>query len=534
MMSHYSLDKTKMHQLHLAISNMYTLVISANYTQDMFSVLESKLDKFPITDNNKNFKNFISKYLSTCHSDDLYNYPLIYDFDSLIDHLKNNKGVYTYEARFEIMPSVYSWFEGTYFLVDTPESEDVLLLLLFKDINDKKQIEESLKDAFKATEIAAKAKTDFLSRMSRDIRTPINLIVSMIDTARQNIEDKENVMDCLIKMDISSRYLFHLIDNVLEMSQIEAGKFNVDNSPFDITELFEEVRKKYEKQAAAKNISFDVLIHNNGFNNVIGDAFRVKQILKNLICNSFKFVSPEGMITIELLLNKILYNRAFFSLIVENDGSALNDNEIEKLFLPFEKNNFSTNQGFSDGLGLGLSICKNIVELLGGTITASNKPNQGGVRFEVEIAFELDENNVPNDIEQLADAAYIRFPHTRILIAEDNQEDYEKLKALLENRGILVDLAINGIEVVEAFEQSEPEYYDLILMNTDLPLMSGLDATKAIRNSFHSNGSSIPIIAMTIDVLKQNIMAALESGMNDHILKPIDVNRLFSTLKNYI
>lgn len=196
MMSHYSLDKTKMHQLHLAISNMYTLVISANYTQDMFSVLESKLDKFPITDNNKNFKNFISKYLSTCHSDDLYNYPLIYDFDSLIDHLKNNKGVYTYEARFEIMPSVYSWFEGTYFLVDTPESEDVLLLLLFKDINDKKQIEESLKDAFKATEIAAKAKTDFLSRMSRDIRTPINLIVSMIDTARQNIEDKENVMDC--------------------------------------------------------------------------------------------------------------------------------------------------------------------------------------------------------------------------------------------------------------------------------------------------------------------------------------------------
>lgn len=533
-MDHCTLDKTKLHQLRLAISNMYTLVLSVNHTRNMYSVLESRLDSIPVCDNKKNFGEFFSSYLNACHPDDLYSYPLICDFDSLVDHLQNNNGFYTFEVRLQLSPSIYTWFEGTYFIVDNTENDDLILLLLIKDINDKKLIEENLKDAFKATEIAAKAKTDFLSRMSQDLRTPINLIVSMIDLARQNIEDKEKVMDCLIKMDISSRYLFHIIDNVLEMSQIEAGKFNIDNSPFCITDLLEEIRQTYAPQADTKNIIFDVLVHNNGFNNVIGDAFRLKQLMKNLICNSFKFVKPKGLISIELLLNKILYNRAFFSIIVENDGPPLKEDEIEKLFLPFEKNNISTKQGYSSGLGLGLSICKNIVELLGGTITASNKPNNSGVKFEVELAFELDENNIPNDIEQLADDAYIRFPHTHVLIAEDNLQDYEKLKSILENRDITVDLAIDGIEAVEAFERSKPGYYDLILMNTDLPNMSGLDATKAIRNSFHGNGSTIPIIAMTINVLKENIIVALEAGMNDHILKPIDVNRLFSTLKNYI
>lgn len=188
----------------------------------------------------------------------------------------------------------------------------------------------------------------------------------------------------------------------------------------------------------------------------------------------------------------------------------------------------------SKGLGLGLSICKNTVELLGGTITASNKPGDSGVKFEVEIAFELDENNVPNNIEQLSDAAFIRFPKTHILVAEDDQENFETIKALLENRNITVDLAINGIEAIKAFENSDPGYYNVILINIDLPLMSGIDAASAIRNSFHENGSTIPIIAMSVDVLEQNIMLALQAGMNDHILKPIDVNRLFLTLNNYI
>lgn len=533
-MSQYDKNQMKLHQLDLALRNLYTLVISANYSQDIYSVLASKVSDLPVSENRTKFIEFASNYFNSCHPEDLQNYPLICDFDSLIEHLQNNKGVYNFEVRFEVLPSVYNWFEGTYFIVDNSENDDLILLLLFKDINDKKVIEENLRDAFKATEIAAKAKTGFLSRMSQDFRTPINLIVSMIDIAKKNIEDKEKVMDCLIKMDISSRYLFQMIDNVLDMSQIEAGKFNIDNRPFSIINTLEEIKQTYEEQAISKDIIFDVLIHNHGLNNVIGDAFRLKQIVKSLISNSFRYVPTKGNVTVELLLNKVLYNRAFFSIIVENDGPPLDESQIERLFFPFETGNMSTQIYSSKGLGLGLSICKNTVELLGGTITASNKPGDSGVKFEVEIAFELDENNVPNNIEQLSDAAFIRFPKTHILVAEDDQENFETIKALLENRNITVDLAINGIEVIKAFENSDPGYYNLILMNIDLPLMSGIDAASAIRNSFHENGSTIPIIAMTVDVLEQNIMLALQAGMNDHILKPIDVNRLFLTLNNYI
>ena len=533
-MNQCALDNTKIHQLHLAMSNMYSLVISVNYTKDTYSVLASKLSTIPVAEDKKGFKSSASKYFCSCNLDDSNTYPLFCDFDSLIAHLQNNKGVYSFELKLEVSPSIYNWFEGTYFIVDNCENDDLILLLLFKDINDKKLIEENLKDAFKATEIAAKAKTDFLSRMSQDLRTPINLIVSMIDMARNSIDDREKVMDCLIKMDISSRYLFQLIDNVLEMSEIEAGKFNIDNRPFNIRDVLEALRPTYEEQAVSKDIAFKVLIHNHGLNNVIGDAFRLKQIIKNLVSNSFKYVPVKGHVTIELLLNKVVYNRAFFSLIIENDGPSLDENQIDRLFLPFEMGSIAAPISFSRGLGLGLSICKNTVELLGGTITASNTPNNSGVKFEVELSFELDANNMPDTLELLADSAYIRFPESRILVAEEDQQSFETIKALLENRGIKVDLAINGMEAVKAFENSPPDYYNLILMSLELPLMSGLDATKAIRNSFHENGAAIPIIAMTVNVLEQNTMLALQAGVNDHILKPIDVNRLFTALKNYI
>lgn len=533
-MDQFGLNKNVLQQMYLAMKDMYSLVISINYTQNTYSIINSKLSSVPVCENRTDFLKLASQYFSSCYPEDLINYPLICDLDSLIDHLENNNGYYSFETRIEILPSVFKWYEGTYLLVDAPDSDDTILLLLFKDITDKKLIEENLRDAFKVTEISAKAKTDFLSRMSQDLRTPISLIVSMIDLARKNIDDKEKVTDCLVKMDISSRYLFQLIDNILDMSRLEAGKFSIDNVPFNILDVLDEIKSSYSARATSKNITFEVRENTNGLTNLVGDSVRLTQVLKNLVSNSFQYTPEGGFITMELFLNKVTYNRAFFSFIVENNGPPMDETQIERLFRPFERGGIAGHSKCFEGLGLGLSICKNTIELLGGSITASNAPEDSGVIFEVDVSFGLDESNVPNNIETLADSAYIRFPKKTILVADDDEHNYETIKSLLESRGITVDLAINGLEAVHAFEKAPSGYYDLILMNIDLPLMSGIDATTAIRNSFHENGDTIPIVAMSVDVLDQNVILALDSGMTSHIVKPINMNLLFSTLNNYL
>ncbi len=533
-MDNNQLTKTEIYQLHLAMKNLYTLVLSINYTKNTYSVIDSDIEVFPLCSEHTDFISVLSKYFNKCHPEDRQNYPLIGDLDALVEHLTNNKGSYTFEFRIESTPFAFNWYEGTYFLIDDAQSEDTVLLFLLKDINNKKLVEENLKDAFIANEIAAKAKTDFLSRISQDLRTPISLIVSMIDLARNNINDKEKVMDCLVKMDISSRYLFQLIDNVLDMSKLESGKFNIDNSPFNILDILEEIKSTYKSQIDSNGILFTVRHETKGIENLIGDAFRIKQALKNLISNSFKYTPVGGCVSLDVILNKVIYDRAFFSFIIKNDGPPLDESQIDRFFLPFEKGYSNNESKTFEGLGLGLSLCKNTIELLGGSIKGYNNPDETGVIFEVEVAFELDENNSPKEIDFLADDAYIRFPKRQVLVAENDTKSSEVIKALLESRDIMVDLAIDGLEAVKLFELAPPGYYDLILTDLDLPMMSGLEVAESIRNSFHENGATIPIIGMSVDVLEQNVFHALESGMNGHISKPITITNLSSTLKNYI
>lgn len=534
------LSQTAMEELKLAIDNLYALVISVNYTQDTYTILKSDHFNLPESKTMPNFKALATEYLARYSAEDFQNFPLIFDFDGLVEHLKNNKGVYSMEVKLKLSPTISNWFEVKYILVENTETndgtDDVNVLVLVQDINNRKMVEENLKDAFKATEIATKAKTDFLSKMSQDLKTPINMIISMIDMARETVYDQETVMDCLIKMDISARYLFKVIDNAIDMAQIESGKFNIDHRSFNIVDLIEDIFKEFDSTAAAKNVVFDIMIHNNGLDQVVGDAYRLKQIVKHLVSNSFKYVPAGGNVSLELLLTKIVSNRAHFSIIVENDGPTLKEDEIERLFRPFEQGQLpesSMNEPFK-GIGLGLSLCKNIVELLGGSITASNKPDKSGVKFEVQISCMLDENCVPTDIEYISDDAYLNFPDKHVLVADDDEEAYEAVKSLLESMGIKVDLAINGLEAVSSFEESEVGYYDLIFMNTHLPLMTGLDAAEAIRNSFREDGASVPIVALIPYAKQDDSIKAMEKGMNAHLVKPVDISKVLYILKSYL
>lgn len=529
------LSQTAMEELKLAIDNLFSLVISVNYTRDTYIVLKSDYFNLVESEYRPDFKKLATEYLARYSAEDFKNCPLIFNFDALVEHLKNNNGAYSMEVKLQLTPSNYHWFEVKYLLVENAENDDINLLILVQDINNRKMIEENLKEAFKATEIAAKAKTDFLSKMSQDLKTPINMIISTIDMARENISNQEAIMDSLIKMDISARYLFKIIDNAIDLAQIESGRFNIDHRSFNIADMIEDMYKAFDPTAAAKNVIFDVMIHNNGLDRVMGDAYRVNQIVKNLVSNSFKYVPAGGTVSLELLLTKIVSNRAHFSIIVENDGPSLKEEEIERLFRPFEQGDISAASMYEPfkGMGLGLSLCKNIVELLGGSIHASNKPEKTGVRFEVHLSFLMDETCLPTDLEYISDDAYLRFPDKHILMADDDEESYEAIKSLLQPMGIKVDLAINGLEAVASFEESSPGYYDLIFMNTNLPLMSGFDAAETIRNSFREDGASVPIVAL-LYAQQNDAMKALEKGMNAHIVKPIDVNKVFYILNTFL
>lgn len=384
-------------------------------------------------------------------------------------------------------------------------------------------------------DIASRAKTEFLSRMSHEIRTPMNAIVGMTNIAKNVIGDREKTMDCLEKIDSSTKYLLSLINDILDMSKIESGNMTLSEEIFDLDELIEELIVLIRPQAECKKIYLEI-IKNYTDTVVIGDELRLNQVLINIMGNALKFTPEEGTITlsVEQLVQEEDLVKIRFS--VRDTGIGIEENNLIRIFNSFEQAENNTAKRFG-GTGLGLAISSNLVELMGGKLDVRSEEGKGS-EFFFTISFARDMGNqekivMEKEVEETEEEQY-DFKGKRLLVVEDNQLNAEIAQTILEMAGFFTELAEDGQQAVNAFMGKPHHYYDAILMDIRMPVMGGLEATRKIRTSQKEDSRSIPIIAMTANAFDEDTKKSIESGMNGHLSKPIDIQRLYQVLKENI
>ena len=395
-----------------------------------------------------------------------------------------------------------------------------------------KKAKDITTEALQTAENANKAKTDFLSNMSHDIRTPMNAIIGMTSLIRHDAGNKAKVIEYADKIDISSQHLLGIINDVLDMSKIEAGKTVFKYTDFSILDFITELNTIFHSQIDEKNQTLTIIKENIRHEWVNGDKVHLMQIFSNLVSNAVKYTQKGGKIQFlveECETKSSVY--AKYRFLVSDNGIGMSADFKETIFDAFTRAESSVTNKIQ-GTGLGMAITKNLVEAMGGTIDVESELGQGSC-FEVLIDLRIAEGRkvVLTAQEEIDEPDSNTLKGMRFLCAEDNELNAEILMELLKIEGAECIICENGERVLEAFEQSAPGDYDMILMDVQMPVMNGYDATRAIRRSTHELAKTIPIIAMTANAFSEDIQYSLAAGMNAHISKPVDMKTLEKTIR---
>lgn len=381
---------------------------------------------------------------------------------------------------------------------------------------------------------ASKAKSEFLSRMSHEIRTPMNGIIGMTAIALQQGQSQERILDCLQKIRSSSDYLLGLINDILDMSKIESGKMKLEPVSFHIYEMLDTIKELVTTQAAAKGIEFvqDIRLSHDIF---LADRMRISQVLINLLGNAVKFTPEKGRITLEVkeegasgeLPSAGTAEKVNVLFAVRDNGIGIAKEDQDRVFRSFEQA-ADRNPSKQQGTGLGLSISSRLVQMMGSNIRLESEPGKGST-FYFRIPLQLGE-----DMEEDVPEEEIFFDGYRILVVEDNEINAEIAQCLLEERNFTVDCVYDGRQAVERIRTAEPGTYDVILMDILMPVMDGLEATRRIRSMEREDCRTIPIVAMSANAFDDDLKKSVECGMNGHLSKPVEVDKLYRTLDKVI
>lgn len=512
-----------------AVDNLYSSICEGDLLNNklyLWKTNNGELMRIPIECSLDDYcKNVLDNLI---HPDYREEYACICGVEQLKRKLQGNVTEIYREVLRKIEDGSYHWY-STQVQVLIHDEEQFQIMFYLKDLDAAKKDEErkqtALRDALYLAEQANNAKTEFLSHMSHDIRTPLNAVIGMTTIAKAYTGNEKKIKECLDKITVSAKYLLSLINDILDMSKIESGKITLNQEVFSIKEVIDNIKTVTSAQVEEKRQNFEVRVRDGVQEFYIGDAVRMKQILMNLINNAIKFTPSGGTISFTVTSIKQSNNEMFLRFEIKDNGIGMSEEFLHHAFDPFVQEADSRGQIF-EGTGLGLPIARNLVHLMGGHINVSSELEKGSTFF-VELPFKAaDKKCMTERIEVEEDKKY-KFnlsKKLRILVAEDNEINLEIIQTLLEMEGFFVESAENGEEVVKRFEESKLHYYDLIFMDIRMPIMDGLEATRRIRACKKEDAKTIPIVAMTANAFTEDIHAAEKAGMDGYLVKPLDMN----------
>lgn len=523
-----------------ALSNNYLLIYYTDLDKNEVSVIRLKESVSSRIPDGKSYtdsmREYISSYVLPEYRDALFE---LSDTDNVIERFKN-------EPSFTVRYCAPDAENNSYFyemeFVDISENESEKKMVfgvrcIDETIREEQEQQKLLQDALDGANRANVAKSEFLSRMSHDIRTPMNAIIGLTAIAQSHLDDQTKLRGNLDNISNASHHLLNLINDVLDMSKIESGKFNLNEENINLLMLLDNMLSIVRPQINEHNHILNVNVENIKHKNVIGDRLRIQQAFINLVSNAVKYTPDGGEIDITVREEPVSTPMAgCYVFVIKDNGIGMSEELMKNIFEPFTRSE-DTRTSQIQGTGLGLSITRNIAQMMNGSIRVESQLGKGST-FTMTIFLKLTENQNDDEPEiydkDLSVIMKSDFSGKRVLLTEDNEINREIATEILGMENIIVEAAVNGKEAVEKFESSEPGYYDMIFMDIQMPVMGGFEATKTIRSLTHPDAKSIPIVAMTANAFVEDIQASKNAGMNDHLAKPIDFEKLSEILTKYL
>ena len=392
-------------------------------------------------------------------------------------------------------------------------------------IAQQKKVNELLEKQAQVAESANKAKSQFLSYMSHDIRTPMNGIMGMTDIAVKNIENKDKVKECLHKISDSSKHLLSLLNDILDLSRIENGKVSIDVKPMNIMSVIDNCATIMEGQIITRQLEFVRDFSNIQYPHLYGDELHLRQVFINILGNAIKFTPDGGRVTFRVKEDVVNEDRVDYTFEIEDTGIGMSEEFLEHIWDAFAQEDKSSKMKCI-GTGLGMAITKQFVDMMDGQIEVSSKLHEGS-RFTINLSFDINKEETSLEVQEYEK---IDINGMRILLVEDNELNREIAMEVLKEEGALVDVAMDGKEALDKFTQSDEGTYETIIMDVMMPNMDGITASRCIRSSEHIEAKTIPIIAMTANAFEEDIKKTKAAGMNAHISKPLNPDVLFGEL----
>lgn len=393
----------------------------------------------------------------------------------------------------------------------------------------QKRINE-LEIQIEKSKLAYQTKSDFLSRMSHEIRTPLNAVIGMSQIAQMSSE-KSKLDDCMKKIEGSSKYLLGIINDILDFSKIESGKLTLEKKEFSLCQNIDFVISMFKNKAAEKELDLQTILSGIKHDCIIGDALRLNQVLVNLLSNAVKFTEAGGQIVLTVEEVAHLDGESTFRFAVRDNGVGIEPEQAKKLFTPFTQATAETSRLYG-GTGLGLTISQSIIRMMGGEIDLETEHGKGSI-FQFTIQTPTKPAITPqnhSESHRFSD----KLRNKQIMIVDDLEINREIMIALLDGSGLEITIASNGKEALELFCDSSPYWYSLIFMDMQMPILDGCAATMEIRRCVRDDAQDIQIVAMTANVLPEDMERAYGAGMNGYLAKPIDIKALYAGLEEWI
>ena len=417
------------------------------------------------------------------------------------------------------------------------EEKEAARLVLEEKNKELADSKDALSDALIEAEYANRAKTAFLNNMSHDIRTPMNAIMGFTSLAESHLDDKEQVKDYLSKISVSSHHLLSLINDVLDMSRIESGKVTIEEAETHLPDVISDLETIIQASAADKQLKLFVDAKDVVHEDIITDRLRLNQVLINILSNAIKFTPAGGTIDFRVSEKPSEQaDRAVYEFSIRDSGIGMSEEFQKIIFESFTREKTSTVSGIQ-GTGLGMAITKNIVDMMGGTITVSSVEGEGSefvVEIPCRICIDTDASEPASEPQAEETETKTDFSGKRILLVEDNEMNRMIATAILGEAGFDIDIAEDGVEAVEKVNGNPAGFYDIVLMDVQMPRMNGYEATRQIRALEDPAKAGIPIVAVTANAFEEDRMEAMEAGMNGHLAKPYDIEEIMKTLNELL